>query len=133
MSATFTKTGDWFGSIRAGYETANKVAGLPDPAPGYIWRRRIYTIDRARSGQQILTYVPNVGNTATGDDLCIVNGGDTVCGTSGDIYMLQKDDIVPTPQGSGMWQEQQIAVSYQEWEQWAIDTDPPEPEPPEEP
>jgi hypothetical protein len=127
MSATFTKEGEWFGTIRAGYETANAVAGYPAPASGYIWRRRIYTIDRARSGQEILTYVPNVGNTATGDELYIVNGDDTVYGNVSDIYMLQKDDIVPTPQGSGMWLEQQIAISYQEWEQWLLTTPPPGP------
>ena len=120
MAATFVTTGDWFGRIRAGYETATKVAGKPEPTAGYLWRRKIYTIERARSGQTLTSFVPNVGGSTTGDKLTIKNGTDTVSGAVADTYLLQKDDIVPTPQGSGMWEEQQIAVSYTDWEEWLI-------------
>ena len=122
MAATFTTTGDWFGSIKAGYETAGKVAGKSDPATGYLWRRKVYTIERARSGQGLLSFAPNVGGTATGDQLSITNGGDTISGSALDTYLLEKDDVVPTPQGSGMWEEQQIAVSYTDWAEWEIPT-----------
>ena len=120
MAAVFTTTGDWFGTLDAGYETATKVAGKPDPATGFLWRRKIYTIARARSGQELLSFTPNVGGTTTGDNLEIVNGGDTITGNVGDTYLLQKDDVILTPQGSGMWEEHQIAVSYNDWEQWEI-------------
>jgi hypothetical protein len=120
MATVWTKAGDWFGSIRAGYETATKVAGQPDPAAGYLWRRRIFTIDRARSAQGLVSFDPQTGNTAAGNTLYVVNGSDKVFGRASDIYLLQKDDAIPTPQGSGLWQEKQIAVSYGEWEEWEI-------------
>ena len=121
MAATFTKEGEWFGSIKAGYETATKVAGKPDPADGFLWRRRIYTIDRARSGQGITAFAPNVGNTALGNTLYVKNGpDDKLYGNVNDTYLLQTDDVVPTPQGSGLWQEHQVAVSYSDWETWEI-------------
>ena len=122
MAATFVLTGNWFGTIKAAYETATKVAGRPDPATGYLWRRRVYTIERARSGQTLTSFSPNVGNTTTGDKLSITNGTDTVAGSAAQTYLLEKDDIVPSPQGSGMWEEQQIAVSYTDWEEWQIPT-----------
>ena len=122
MAATFAITGDWFGSIKAGYETATKVAGKPDPSTGYLWRRKVYTIERARSGQTLLSFNPNVGGTTTGDNLSITSGADTIQGGAGDTYLLEKDDVVPAPQGSGMWEEQQIAVSYTDWEEWEIPT-----------
>ena len=122
MAAVFTTTGDWFGTIRSGYETATKVAGEPNPTTGYLWRRKIYTIERARSGQELLSFAPNVGGSTTGDNLSVTNGADTIAGSINDTYLLQKDDVVPTPQGSGMWEEQQIAVSYTDWEEWLIPT-----------
>ena len=122
MAANFTLEGDWGGTIKAGYETATKVAGRPDPADGYLWRRRIYTIDRARSGQGLITFAPNTGNTAAGNTLYVVNGDDQVYGNAADTYLLQTDDVTPTPQGSGMWREHQVAISYGEWEQWEIPT-----------
>jgi hypothetical protein len=120
MAATFDITGDWFGSIRAGYETATKVAGKPNPTDGYLWRRKIYTIERARSGKTLTAFAPNVGGSTTGDNLTVQNGADIIAGSASDTYLLQKDDVVPTPQGSGMWEEQQIAVSYTDWEEWLI-------------
>lgn len=122
MAATFVLTGDWFGKIKANYETAVKVAGKPDPTTGYLWRRKVYTIERARSGQTLTSFVPNVGGLTTGDKLSITNGADTIAANIADTYHLEKDDIVPTPQGSGMWEEQQIAVSYTDWEEWEIPT-----------
>ena len=120
MAAIFTTTGDWFGSIRSGYETATKVAGKPNPTTGYLWRRKVYTIERARSGQELLSFTPNVGGSTTGDNLSVTNGADTISGAVADTYLLQKDDVVPTPQGSGMWEELQVAVSYTDWEEWLI-------------
>ncbi len=122
MAATFVTTGDWFGVIKAGYETATKVAGKQDPATGFLWRRRVYTIERARSGQTLISFVPNVGGNTTGDKLSITNGADTIEASVNDTYLLIKDDVVPTPQGSGMWEEQQQAVSYTDWEEWEIPT-----------
>jgi hypothetical protein len=121
MAATFTLTGDWFGTIDANYETANAVANAPAPADGFAYKRKIYLITRARSGQELTAFSPNVGGTTTGDNLCIVNGPDTICGSADDTYLLQKDAVVPTPQNSGIWEEQQIAVSYGEWELYEID------------
>ena len=120
MAATFAITGDWFGSIKAGVETATKVAGKPDPATGYLWRRKVYTIERARSGQTLTSFAPNVGGTTTGDKLSITSGTDTISGSDANTYLLLKDDVVPTPQDSGLWEEQQIAVSYTDWEEWEI-------------
>ena len=120
MAATFVTTGEWFGSIKAGYETATKVAGKDDPATGYLWRRRVYTIERARSGKTLTAFSPNVGGTTTGDNLTITNGSDTIAGAAANTYLLEKDDVVPAPQGSGIWEEQQIAVSYTDWEEWEI-------------
>jgi len=122
MAATFVTTGAWFGTIKAGYETATKVAGKPDPETGYLWRRKVYTIERTRSGQTLTAFSPNVGGTTTGDKLSITNGADTIEAGAADTYLLQKDDVVPSPQGSGMWEEQQIAVSYTDWEEWEIPT-----------
>ena len=122
MAATFVTTGEWFGSIKAGYETAKKVADLPALEKGYLYRRRVYTIERSRMGQTLLSFSPNVGNTTTGDKLSITSGADTIAGSAADTYVLEKDDIVPTPQGSGIWEEQQIAVSYTDWEEWQIPT-----------
>lgn len=122
MSATFVITGQWFGTIKAGYETATKVAGKPDPATGKLWRRRVYTIERSRFGQTLTSFSPNVGNTTTGDKLSITSGTDTIAGSAANTYLLEKDDIVPSPQGSGIWEEQQIAVSYTDWEEWQIPT-----------
>jgi len=122
MAATFVTTGAWFGMIKAGYETATKVAGKPDPAAGFLWRRKVYTIERARSGQTLTAFTPNVGGNATGDQLSITNGADTIQGAVADTYLLIKDDVIPTPQGSGMWEEQQLAVSYTDWEEWEIPT-----------
>jgi len=122
MAATFAIASKWFGSIQAGYETASKVAGKADPQEGYLWRRRVYTIERSRLGQTLTAFSPNVGNTTTGDKLSITNGGDTIFGSVGETYLLTKDDIVPSPQGSGIWTEQQIAVSYTDWEEWQIPT-----------
>ena len=122
MAATFVTTGEWFGSIKAGYETATKVAGKADPATGFLWRRRVYTIERSRMGQTLTSFSPNVGNTTTGDKLTITSGADTIQGSASDTYLLEKDDIVPSPQGSGIWEEQQIAVSYTDWEEWEIPT-----------
>ena len=121
MAATFTTTGDWFGKIDANYETADKVAGAQAAADGFAYKRKIYVITRARSGKGLLTFTPNVGGTTTGDNLSIVNGGDTISASADDTYLLQKDEVVPTPQGSGMWEEQQIAISYGAWEQFEID------------
>ena len=120
MAATFVITGDWFGSIKAGYETATKVAGKPDPQAGYLYRRKVYTIERSRYGQTLTAFSPNVGGTTTGDKLSIKNGTDTIEGSNAQTYLLLKDDVVPSPQGSGMWEEQQIAVSYTDWEEWEI-------------
>ena len=121
MAATFTTTGEWFGKIDANYETADKVAGAADPPTGFAYKRKVYVITRARAGQELLTFVPNVGNTTTGDNLCINNGPDTVCGSGADTYLLQRDAVVPTPQNSGIWEEQQIAVSYGDWELFEVD------------
>ena len=126
MATTFTKVGDWFGKIDANEETANSVAGAPTPATGFAYKRKVYVITRARSGQGLTAFTPNVGGTTTGENLCIENGPDEICGSSADTYLLQKDAVVPTPQGSGLWEEQQIAVSYGEWELFEVD---PEPEP----
>ena len=122
MAATFATMGAWFGSIKAAYETAVKVAGKSDPATGFLWRRKVYTIERARSGQALLAFEPNVGGNATSDKLSVTNGGDTISGSASDTYLLEKDDVVPSPQGSGMWEEQQIAVSYTDWAEWEIPT-----------
>ena len=122
MAATFVITGDWFGSIKAGYETATKVAGKPDPQDGYLYRRRVFTIERSRMGQTLTSFNPNVGNTTTGDKLSITSGADTIQGSAAQTYLLEKDDIIPSPQGSGIWEEQQIAVSYTDWEEWEIPT-----------
>ena len=120
MAATFTTTGDWFGKIEAKFETATKVAGKAEPKDGHIWRRKMFTITRSRAGQGLTAFTPNVGGTAVGSVLSIVNGSDTITGNASDTYMLLQDDVVPTPQGSGMWEEQQVAVSFGEWEQWEI-------------
>ena len=122
MAATFTVEGAWFGRIEARYETAQKVAGKADPADGYLWRRKVYTITRARSGQGLTAFTPNVGGTTTGDNLSIVNGPDTQVFNASDTYMLESDDVVPAPQGSGLWEERQVAVSYADWEEWEIPT-----------
>lgn len=122
MAATFVITGEWHGTIKAGYETAVKVAGKPDPATGFLWRRKVYTIERARNGQTIVSFSPNVGNTTTGDKLSITNGSETIQGSAADTYLLLKDDIIESPPGSGIWEEQQIAVSYTDWEEWEIPT-----------
>jgi len=120
MAATFTTTGEWMGTIRAAYETAQKVAGKPEPADGKLWRRRIYTIERHRFGKGVLAFSPNTGNTTTGDNLKITNGGGVLQGNAADTYLLLKDDIIPNPQGTDMWKEAQVAVNYQDWEEWEI-------------
>jgi len=122
MAATFTTAGDWHGKIRSGYETATNVAGKTNPPDGYLYRRRIYTIERERSGQGLTAFTPNVGNTTTGDNLSITNGPDTVSGNVADEYLLLTDDVLETPPGSGLWVEMQVAVSYTDWELWEIPT-----------
>ena len=122
MAATFTTTGEWQGTLRGSFQTANKVAGKPVPSDGYLWRRKIYTVERFRWGKGLLTYNPNVGGTALGGGLCITSGTTTVCGNDADTYMLQKDDVSPSPPGSDIWKEVQIAVSYSLWEEWLVPT-----------
>ena len=121
MAATFTLTGDWFGQIEANVETANSVANAPEPDEGFAYKRKVYVITRARSGQGLTAFAPNVGGTTTGNNLSIVSGDDTINGSSDDTYLLQKDAVVPTPQGSGIWEEQQIAISYGNWELFEVD------------
>ena len=122
MAATFKKSSEWMGSIKGGYETAVKVAGKPDPQDGYLWRRRVYTVDRERICKGLLSFSHNVWNTASGDSLYVMNGEDRISGNADNDYLLLRDDVIPNPPGSGMWKEVQVAVSYTDWEQWLIPT-----------
>jgi len=118
MAATFTTTGDWHGTLNIGFETADKPVGK-EPAPvGWKWRRKIYRIDRRRFGQGMLTYTDTVGGTAAGNLLTVTNGSDEMAGSASQIYVLSKDKAVPSPQGSGIWEEVQSMTSYTDWALW---------------
>jgi len=123
MAATFTTaTGNWEGSLKGSYQTADKVAGLADPQDGYLWRRKIYTIERSRYGQTLSSFTPNVGGSALGNTLSVKSGPTTITGSATDTYMLLRDDVTPAPKGSDIWLEEQTAVSYTAWEEWEIPT-----------
>lgn len=120
MSATFAQVTDWFGSIQAGYETANKVAGKAAPQDGYLWQRKVYTIDRTRTGQTLTGFTPEVGNEVAGNTLSVTNGADEIFASSSQTYIFLKDDMVPSPVGSAIWDQKQTAVSFSDWEEWEI-------------
>jgi len=124
MGATFTKTGEWQGVKKGGYQTADKVAGLETPAIGTIWRRKQYISDRYRNGQGLLSWSSSAGDRVYGDDLTITNGPDNMDGLiAGEPdYMITANDLEPDPPGSGIWKETQVAEGFGEWEEWEIAT-----------
>jgi hypothetical protein len=119
MGATFTSNGDWEGRIRTTFETAKSVAGKT-PQDGYLFRRKILVLERQRVGKGLTAWVSTTGNSTTGDNLSFKNGADTLTGGAGDTYMLKTNNCLPNPQGSGIWLETQVAVSFQEWAEWEI-------------
>jgi len=120
MATSFTKVGEWEGDIDSGFETAQKVAGLGDPGDGYLWKRTIYTISRSRVGNELLTFLPVVGTESAGDNLTVQNGALTIRGNAAQTYVCTKDRCEPYPNGSGIWRQSQLWVSYSTWVEYQI-------------
>jgi len=122
MGATFTTTGDWQGGIKGGYQTATKVAGLPDPPAGYLYRRQRSVSDRWRNGQGLTAWTSGAGNSVAGDDLDITNGPDSTSWGGEPDYIVTANDLVADPPGSGIWKETLVAENFTAWALWAIPT-----------
>lgn len=123
MGADFTggSTGKWQGSIKPGYQTATKVAGLPEPDAGYVWRRSKYTVDRYRWAKGLVSFDSDAGDTVTGDTLSITNGAWSGAPLSGSLtFLVIANDLIPSPPGTDMWKETHVSEGYSDWEQWEI-------------
>jgi len=122
MGATFTTEDEWQGQIKSGYQTADKVAGLAAPSEGYVWRRQRYISDRFRIGQGLTSWSSDAGNRVYGDDLDITNGPDSTAGSAAGEpdYMVNTNDLIPYPPGSGIWKETYVAEGFSEWEEWLL-------------
>jgi hypothetical protein len=128
MGATFTKTGEWQGDVNGGYETATKVAGLPEPDEGKIYRRKRNISSRWRNGQGLTSWTNSAGTEIYGDDLTITNGPDTTSWAGEPKYLITQNELQADPPGSGIWKEIMVAENYTDWAQWTIPTETAPPE-----
>jgi len=119
-SSVFTLKGTWQGQIKGGYQTAQKVAGLPAPAVGFIWRRKRFISNRYRNLQGYTSWDTQAGEVIPGDDLVITNGPDSPTYGGEPDYLITNNDLDPDPQGSGIWRETMVAEGFSDWEQWEI-------------
>jgi hypothetical protein len=122
LLAVFDLKGDWQGSSKGQYQTAQSVAGLPAPAAGYLWRRKKFISSRYRNLQGYTSWVSQAGEEIPGDDLNVTNGPDTTVFGGEPDYLITANDLDPAPQGSGIWKETMVAEGYSDWEQWEIPT-----------
>jgi len=122
MATNFLLEGEWQGSLKGGYQTAQKVAGLPAPDTGKLWRRKRSISSRYRNGQGLLSWENRSGEVIPGDDLVITNGPDESNWGGEPDYLITTNELVPDPQGSGIWRETMVAEGFTEWEQWEIPT-----------
>ena len=120
MGATFTTASAWMGTLRSGYQTADKVANAPVAEEGFIWRRKHHISDRYRLGQGLMTWETDAGDQVWGAELYVTNGPDVIDMGTGIIYMVTANDLVSEPQGSGLWRETHVAEGFSPWEQWEI-------------
>ena len=118
MATTWTKVDPkWQGPIKGDFQTADKVAGKPVPAAGFVWRREFYTADLYRYGKGLLTFDSLAGDRVLATTLTTTNGADSLT-ASGDPYLIKNNSVLPSPSGSGLWKEVKLAVRYGEWEEW---------------
>jgi hypothetical protein len=120
MATAFTTTGLWFGQIDGAYETAKSVEGMKPPTVGWLYRRKKFTVNRARNGQEVQSFAPLAGTTSLGSALRIDNGGDNLTANAEDIYLCEVDRLDPAPVGSAIWKQVQKWTHYEEWELWEI-------------
>jgi len=122
MGATFTTTGSWQGEAVGGFQTAKKVAGLPNPADGYLWKRKRNVSKRWRWGKGLTAFTDSSGDNIAGDDLTVTNGDDTTLLAGQNAHIITQNNVVASPPGSGIWKENMVAEGYTDWEQWEIPT-----------
>lgn len=122
MGATFTITGTWQGQIKGGYQTATKVAGLPDPPTGSIYRRKRNVSSRWRWGKGLTAWSSSAGEVAYGDDLDITNGPDSTNWGGEPDYIVTANNLEAAPPGSGIWRETYVAENYTAWELYELPT-----------
>lgn len=122
MGATFTKATAWQGSLQGGYQVASKVAGMPDPPDGSVYRRKRNISDRFRIGQGLTAFTSSAGTEVMGDDLDITNGPDSPTWGGEPAYIVTANNCEPDPPGSGLWRETFVAEGFTAWELWEIPT-----------
>lgn len=120
MGATFTTIGTWQGKLSGGYEIATKVAGLPEPPEGQVYRRKRNVADRFRWGKGLTAWSSDAGDLIYGDDISITNGDDTTQTAGEPEYIVTSNDIEAAPPGSGLWRETHVAEIYTPWELFTI-------------
>ena len=124
MPVTATTEGEWKGSNSTGFETAKAVAGFPPPATGWLYRRNYLRIDQESVVKGATIFTTDVGSSiAAGNaDTRITNGADSIeLSASGD-FIVQTDDLIPNPQGSGIWKHVRTLILYEDWFEWEIPT-----------
>lgn len=123
MGVSATLSGDWQGgSITGGYETATKVAGLPNPASGKIYRRKRNVYSKWRYHQGMTAFSSDAGDEVVGDDQTITNGADEPVLAGEPDAIITAHTIEPSPTGSGIWIERQTIEGYTEWAEYTIPT-----------
>jgi len=122
LLAVFDLKGAWQGQVKSGYQTAQKVAGLPAPAEGSLYRRKKFISNRYRNLQGYSSGAGQAGEEIEGDDLSVTNGPDTTVLGGEPAYLITANDLLPDPQGSGIWRETMVAEGFSDWTEWVIPT-----------
>ena len=115
-------TGSWQGKFTGGYETATKVAGLPEPATGKIYRRKRNVYSKWRWLTEVTSFSSLAGTTVTGDDQTVTNGADTPTYAGEPSAIITSHELEANPPGSGIWIESQVIEGFTEWAEFTIPT-----------
>ena len=106
MATAFATSTDWFlDRIDPALEEGPKI---PDgesgqASSGYHWERQIYVIYLHREGTGIDGFTPKMGQTAVGNTLSWVNGGETMTASASSTYKCTDNGLEPI--APGLWRE----------------------------
>lgn len=125
MATSFTKTDSWQ-PVRVDPDYVDggaQPAGVTSKASsGKTYMRLEYNVTQERVVQGLISFLPEIGTTKTGDNLSMVNGADTLVANSAYTYECLEDTLQPNPPGSGIWLQVQIWQWRDAWAEVDIAT-----------
>jgi len=116
MSVTATSSTDFMGDLITTYKYAESIAGLPDPAPGQVYRRGKAVMSMYRFHNAVTAFNPQAGTTTAGNNLSVKNGANTLTGNASYTYTCELDELSPEGTvGAAISRENLVWVAFTQW------------------